>query len=119
MCSGLFADESGLGYWDAHSNYVMDDYEYSIKVLHPDLVKYYNLRSEVGSFRVMDLPEALQLEIIGEITYDEHRINALSLINDRFIYRSDVNRILAAVIRSGAIFNTEIEGADSNDHWLC
>lgn len=104
---GLFADESGLGHWRDDAAYVTDHAD-NHKILGMDIVDHYNLTSEAGMFRVKDLPEDLQSELFGSVTNDPTVYCSLSRINDcGFVIPSDLNRVLAAVIRSGAVFRKE------------
>ena len=104
---GLFADESGLGHWGEDASYIVDN-ERSHKILSMDLVNYYGLNSEAGIFAVIDLPHELQSELFGSITKDPGVYCSLSRINDSdFVDKDAKNRLLASIIRSGAIFRKE------------
>ena len=48
---GMFADESGLGYWDAKNRYVIDDGRYASS-LTKDIYEYYGLTDREGSFDI-------------------------------------------------------------------
>ena len=121
---GLFADESGMGNWDLLSNtrdkdyYVYAPYDGKyprvVSILPSEIKSYYNLKSVVGSFSIKDLPDDLQSEIRTQINniglkfpelFDS---SSLANLNDILLFNEyqHTNDLLAAIIRSGAIFNS-------------
>ena len=109
---GLFAEESGLVNWElSHYGYYRAVTELSnIKMvadLPAELVSYYNLINAEGRFDIDDIPAEIKEMVM------QHTPDALSLttINDYGIRdkldKNIINSVLAAVIRSGAIFKRD------------
>ena len=114
---GLFADESGLGTWAPYSelghsvNYmqVFDDrvHPSAISSLHRKIMDLYDMKSEMGAFRINTLPEELQDELMQHISgYGRTDLISLARINDKLCDWKGINQLLARIIRSGVIFNS-------------
>ena len=130
---GLFADESGLGEWypfaelfdtDADEmgtyfyeiNSERDNLDRSADLLNKTLIKHYSLHDCCGSFNFYGLPKDLQnkLDPIMEIGKRDISCLGVSLyvINDilfetGYYDPATSNQLLADVIRSGIIFESD------------
>ena len=126
---GLFADESGIGNWDvvtrpgsskgyyvfASDNPHSTLYPRGASILPQAVKELYNMKSDVGSFRMRQLPEDLRSDILKHLysrpdyIHDAVKIDHISLanVNDILIYTEyeGINDMLARIIRSGVIFN--------------
>ena len=134
---GLFADESGIGRWvdvgefldfpesmlpvDSKRSYEYivngDDIEYFH--LSQSLVNHYNLKDGSGSFDITALPESL-LKILMPIVAADHNHSeynfdsegfTISGINDLLVQSNadtkTINYLLAEIIKSGVIFESD------------
>lgn len=115
---GLFADESGLGYWTDpklgpghRSGYIIEPNPYPVFAFPPSaVVELYRLKCSSGYFEYADLPEELYNEVkaLYHIDHRARAIDSLTNINDILRERgypvAVINDILAKIIRSGAIF---------------
>ena len=106
---GLFADESGIGGWEGDA-YVVGN-ESNAKTLGIILTNYYGFHTCGGSFNVCDLSENLRQTLVDEHilrnNYDDVCMN-ITLINDYYKLTDEKrNAIIAAIIRSGALFRKE------------
>ena len=103
---GLFADESGLGEWEDHI--YTENGSKLVTELSNNVSSYYNLHNRLGLFNIYDLPKDLR-DIVD--VFQPYRDDTFSLmaINDSVQihenHNIDVNKLLADIIRSGAIFN--------------
>ena len=104
---GLFIDESGMGKWHG-STYVTDDGHCLEAGLSDSIYKYYGLINKYGAFSYDDLPAEIQekLAVLNDAYGDAANYLTLSIVNDYISIngKDSVNDILAAIIRSGAIF---------------
>ena len=117
---GLFADESGQVFWEhellersgvaffSEGMYYRVNDQIYLSRLDPSLVEYYNLKDELGSFDIAEIPEEYR-EIVGNIICGS--LSCLLFLNDNAIRHGFtteyVNELLASVIRSGAVFKKE------------
>lgn len=110
---GLFAKEYPGGSWykdePEHSiyNFTDDKGDVDNALLTPSVVKYYGLQNGNGWFNINRLPSHIrQLDIF---TTNRYGLTSLSSLNDHLISLSnpDTNKIMAAIIRSGALFEYE------------
>ena len=115
---GLFADESGQVKWEPEiidrgkgpitlttMHYIIGDEMY-ISRLDPSLVKYYNLIDDIGTFDIDNVPVELQNDIKELLPHGNYNLMRLNdnAIRIQTYTTEQVNSLLAAVIRSGAIF---------------
>ena len=102
---GLFAEESGLGYWNGHDCYVVNG-EPNSGSLHTSISEYYGLASETGIFRIQDLPKHIVHDLNQKMAHQLGGVlSSISVVNDEFLIKGyKPNQILADIIRSGAIF---------------
>ena len=110
---GLFADESKIGKWayygDSLFDYLVDDQGGNPSII--KLCEYYNM-NELACFELGTLEPDLQNEVrkIMETSIDfseaDRVIIGLTKLNDVGVSTGceNINEVLAAVIRSGAVF---------------
>ena len=117
---GLFADESGLGFWNEHDCYVIG-YEISQSTVLLSILKdYYDLISANAIFKVSDLSKTVYDVLISyDPTVNQRTEICLSEINDLLVENEDptTNFLLADIIRSGVIFkefNNDYDHSESN-----
>ena len=117
---GLFADESGKIEWENETDIryngwvTLDSMFYEsngekyVSRLDPELVEYYNLNDALGSFNISDIPEEYREVVTGLLVCN---VPNLMFTNDNALRRGYsteyVNSMLAAIIRSGAIFKKD------------
>lgn len=105
---GLFADESGLGYWgDAVSThyYYMDGEHPACSDLPLGVMNYYNMRTCYGDFDPDDLTPELRDRLVG-IVEDPETETSLMDINDADDVDPEViKQLLIDIIKSRAIFS--------------
>ena len=123
---GLFIDESRLGRWtkqsfDRMSGYIIDPNPHAVFAFPAQAVAdYYGLTGVSGIFNLCDIPIEIyeELRSIYGVGGREFDTESLTNINDILIPRGYsvemVNRILADIIKSGAIFKKE---GDTNDDY--
>ena len=112
---GIFADESGIGKWyyygDSLYDYLIEDQGGNPTI--DKLCEYYNM-NEDAMFYLSELEPELATKVsdiigIGECYEDtliEQHLISLVRLNDIGVANgsADINDVLAAVIRSGALF---------------
>ena len=123
---GLFADECGIGRWEASPPYneterIINNWEYYVDsaeirnttLLSKEITQYYDLRTGSGAFRISDLPEDLRTRLSDLLWIKDIDRCSLSRINDDLLTlgysTAVVNDVLASVIRSGVIFKANTE----------
>ena len=110
---GLFADESGIGNWNEDCGYIISDTRCYDLDLPEEIVSYYGFFDTGASFDPTELSNDLQNKIqcliyeSGDIIVEPLYI---SLVNDmglklQYPY---INKLLADIIRAGAIFAYKI-----------
>ena len=107
---GLFADESDMGGWDG--NYYVVGFETNMQTLGLALTEYYNMNSSGGAFMVRDLPEDLKHilideGIINDDYYEKFSLNITAINDNELLTNETRNSIMAAIIRSGALFRNK------------
>ena len=105
---GLFADESGIVQW--HGDQYRRKRHTYVNLLDMDVVTLFNLRDPIGSFDLESAPDELKDLIREHLGAEAAQLNRLSLtvVNDSMLAlekREQANPVLAAIIRSGVVFN--------------
>lgn len=116
---GMFLDEFPGGHWNNYRNALSGDSYYNFRNqidsgsvqldLTPEAAEYYGFIDPRGTFEYPAIPDRDLQNIIYRVMTARSKFNpSLGLLNDNLIhhplYGTDVNSILARLIRSGALF---------------